>query len=70
MTNPTDWSGLLRAGLRGLGLRPAQFWALTPFELMLMLGLDPATPPMGQQRLAELSRAYPDLNPERHRDDR
>lgn len=69
MTDRTDWPGLLRAGLRGLGLQPAQFWALTPCELMLMLGFDPATPPMGQQRLAELSRAYPDLNSERPQDD-
>ncbi len=33
-----DWPGLMRAGMRGLGLRPAEFWALTPAELRLMLG--------------------------------
>jgi uncharacterized phage protein (TIGR02216 family) len=28
----------MRAGITGLGLRPAEFWALTPAELRLMLG--------------------------------
>ena len=28
----------MRAGLKGLGLTPADFWALTPAELQLMLG--------------------------------
>lgn len=55
-----DWAALMRAGLRGLGLRPAEFWALTPAELMLMLGADTAGPPMGRARLNELARAYPD----------
>ncbi len=31
-----DWPSLLRAGVRGLGLRPAEFWALTPAELHLL----------------------------------
>ncbi|MCV6587117.1 MAG: phage tail assembly chaperone [Marinibacterium sp.] len=33
-----DWPALLQAGLHGLGLKPAEFWALTPAELRLMLG--------------------------------
>ncbi|MCR9247891.1 MAG: phage tail assembly chaperone, partial [bacterium] len=33
-----DWASLLRAGVRGLGLRPDEFWALTPAELHLLLG--------------------------------
>ena len=41
-------------------LQPAQFWALTPAELLLMLGLDGARPPMARARLEELARAYPD----------
>lgn len=41
-----DWAGLMRAGLQGpglggLGLRPAEFWELTPAELALMLGVEP-----------------------------
>ncbi len=55
-----DWPGLMRAGMVGLRLTPAQFWALTPAELLLMLGLDAARPPMARARLEELARAYPD----------
>ena len=55
-----DWPVLMRAGLRGLGLRPDQFWQLTPAELLLMLGADAADAPMGRARLEELAKAYPD----------
>ncbi len=55
-----DWPGLMRAGMVGLKLTPAQFWALTPAELLLMLGLDAARPPMARARLEELAAAYPD----------
>ncbi len=57
-----DWAGLMRQGLRGLGLSPAEFWALTPAELMLMLGQEGgATAPLGRARLMELAAAYPDV---------
>mgnify|MGYP003654996410 FL=1 len=55
-----DWPSLMRAGLHGLGLRPSEFWALTPAELQVMLGLDEKLMPMARDRLAELQRAYPD----------
>lgn len=55
-----DWQGLLRAGLRGLGLRPDQFWAMTPAELALMLGVEAGPPAMTRGRLAELAARYPD----------
>ncbi|MBK1636156.1 rcc01693 family protein [Rhodovulum adriaticum] len=55
-----DWGGLMRAGIRGLGLRPAEFWALTPAELMLMLGAGGGSAPMSRARLEELARAFPD----------
>jgi len=55
-----DWAGLMRLGLRGLGLRPAEFWALTPAELMLMLGKDSGAAPLGRARLQELAQAFPD----------
>lgn len=54
-----DWAGLMRAGIRGLGLRPAEFWALTPAELLLMLGKGREAP-MARARLEELARLYPD----------
>jgi len=56
-----DWAGLMHAGLRGLGLRPAEFWALTPVELALMLGAETGGPaPMMRARLEELAARYPD----------
>ena len=55
-----DWAGLLRVGLRDLQLKPSEFWALTPIELMLMLGVDATTPSMGRARLMELSARFPD----------
>lgn len=60
MSEPVDWPALLRAGLRGLGLRPEEFWALTPAELRLMLGRDSGGAPLARQRLNELLAAYPD----------
>ncbi|EPX81946.1 rcc01693 family protein [Salipiger mucosus] len=55
-----DWPVLMRAGLRGLGLRPWEFWALTPAELRLMLGQESGAAPMGRSRLEELVAAFPD----------
>jgi uncharacterized phage protein (TIGR02216 family) len=56
-----DWPGLRRAGLYGLGLRPVEFWALTPAELRLMLGHGGGGgAAMGRARLDELAAAYPD----------
>lgn len=55
-----DWPGLMRAGLQGLRLRPEQFWALSPAELMLMLGAGAGAAPLSRARLEELAAAYPD----------
>jgi uncharacterized phage protein (TIGR02216 family) len=60
-TGRLDWGGLLRVGLRELRLRPDEFWALTPAELALMMGLDHAPAPMSRDRLADLARLYPDI---------
>jgi len=60
MTQALDWTGLMRAGLKGLGLRPAEFWALTPAELRLMLGRETGAAPLARDRLEELLMAYPD----------
>ena len=64
-----DWPGMMRAGLGGLHLRPAEFWALTPLELMLMLGIDPSSAPMNRARLEDLARAFPDRAPLKERED-
>jgi uncharacterized phage protein (TIGR02216 family) len=53
----------MRAGLRGLGLRPAEFWSLTPAELHLLLGGGSA--PLGRSGLDALMAAYPDKRGDR-----
>lgn len=55
-----DWGGLMRAGIAGLGLRPWEFWALTPGELALMLGEGGAAPGLGRAGLAALMARFPD----------
>lgn len=64
MTMRTDWAGLLRAGLGRLGLRPAEFWALTPAELMLLLAAESGArtggTPMGRAGFEALAGAWPD----------
>ncbi|TRD19765.1 rcc01693 family protein [Palleronia caenipelagi] len=58
-----DWPGLMRVGLRDLGLRPSEFWALTPRELDVMLGRDDAAAPLDRNRLGALQKAFPDETP-------
>ncbi len=55
-----DWPALMRVGLHGLGLKPDEFWALTPVELQVMLGATGADKPMLSDGLAALMAAYPD----------
>ena len=55
-----DWAGLRRVALGRLRLRPAEFWALTPVELSLMLGLEAAERPLARSGLEALMRAHPD----------
>jgi len=55
-----DWPGLMRAGLHGLRLSPADFWALTPAELFVMLGAAEQPAPLSRRRLEELVQRYPD----------
>lgn len=66
-----DWPGLMRAGLHGLGLLPRDFWALTPVELMLMLGRDPGAGvgAFTRARLDALIARYPDAAQPRRQDD-
>ncbi len=56
-----DWSGLLRAGVCGLRLEPSVFWALTPAELQMMLGLTSGAAPMARDQLDALLRDFPDM---------
>ena len=57
-----DWPGLLRLGLKGLGLSPDAFWRLTPGELAVLLGEGDGVEPMARARLDELTRAFPDTD--------
>lgn len=54
-----DWPGLMQAGAM-VGLRPADFWQLTPAELRLLLGKDGGGAPLSRSRLEELATAFPD----------
>ena len=63
-TSQINWPGLMRAGICGLKLTPATFWALTPFELELMLGKPTGLMPMGRTGLDALLAAYPDTDGE------
>ncbi len=56
-----DWPALLRLGLGRLRLRPAEFWALTPGELMLMLGEPGRAQPLGRQAFDALMKSFPDM---------
>ena len=58
--NRLDWPAMMRAGMLGLGLKPAEFWALTPAELRLMLGQTEAAAPLNRAGLDALLAAYPD----------
>ena len=55
-----DWPALMQAGMRGLGLSPQSFWALTPAELRLMLGEGSGQTPLARNGLDALMRAFPD----------
>ena len=55
-----DWSALMQAGLVGLRLTPAQFWALTPAELRVMLGAGHGAPALTRAGLDALMAAHPD----------
>lgn len=55
-----DWPKLMRAGMRDLGLKPWEFWQLTPAELQLLLGEGSGQRPLGRSRLDELMAAFPD----------
>ncbi len=59
-----DWAALMHAGFRQMGLTPAQFWALTPAELLMLLGRGTAAAPMGRRQLEALAARFPDKKSE------
>ena len=58
--NRFDWAALLRCGVRQCGLRPAEFWALTPAEFGVLIGVDEGGPALSRDGFAALMAAYPD----------
>ncbi len=61
MSGGFDWPALMRAGFQGLALRPDQFWALTPAELLMMMGEGQGPAPMGRAGLEALAARFPDI---------
>lgn len=55
-----NWPALLRLGLVNLRLRPEQFWALTPAELMLMSGMVGEDTSLSRAGFADLTASFPD----------
>lgn len=65
MSARIDWGALMRAGISQRGLTPAEFWDLTPAELLLALGVSgPQAEPMNRSRLMELMARWPDKEKE------
>ncbi len=60
MGQTMDWPVLMQAGLRGLGLQPAAFWALTPAEFLILLGDAPSSRAMARAQFDTLSAQFPD----------
>ena len=54
------WAQMQRLALRHLRLKPGEFWALTPIELLMMLGLDQGGAAMNRSQLSNLMAAFPD----------
>jgi len=54
-----DWSALMRAGA-AMGLKPVEFWRLTPAELSMLLGKEGGASPLSRAGLEALAAAYPD----------
>ncbi|MEM7643474.1 MAG: rcc01693 family protein [Pseudomonadota bacterium] len=61
MSESFDWPALMAAGMRGLGLSPAAFWALTPAELAFLLGQEGGRLPMDRAGLDALAARFPDV---------
>lgn len=54
------WHRLMRLGLAQMGLRPDEFWNLTPAELMLMAGSGEGREALTRSGLEELAARFPD----------
>ena len=57
--NRFDWAALLEAA-RSAGVRPVEFWRLTPAEFAFLIGRS-GQAPLTRAGLADLAAAFPDL---------
>lgn len=55
-----DWPAMMRAGLGELGLKPAEFWALTPVEFLVMSGAVSGPAPLSRASFDALLAQFPD----------
>lgn len=61
MSGRFDWAALMRVGMAELGLRPAEFWNLTPAELVFLAnGGTAGGPALGRAVLQDLMNRFPD----------
>ena len=65
-----DWPLLMRTGMRGLGLSPSEFWALTPAEFALLVGESSGKLPLDRAGLAALQARFPDIDEDQDATDR
>ncbi|MEX3015898.1 rcc01693 family protein [Gymnodinialimonas hymeniacidonis] len=62
--NGFDWPALMRAAFQGLGLSPAEFWALTPTEFLILLGPESGAAPLRRDAFEALLARFPDTKDE------
>lgn len=55
-----DWPAMMRAGIGDLGLKPQEFWSLTPVEFLILSGLGGGPQPMSRAGLTALLDRFPD----------
>ena len=57
-----DWPALMRFGVQTLGLKPEEFWRLTPAEFLLIANPSGGQGPMVRAQFEALAARFPDLN--------
>ena len=63
-TKGFDWPALMRVAFQGLGLSPADFWALTPSEFLILLGPETGAAPLRRDAFEALLARFPDTKDE------
>jgi len=63
--NGFDWPAMMRIGLHRMGLKPDEFWGLTPLEFLIISGLEGrGSAVMTRSGLAGLCAQFPDIKTE------